>query len=76
MSHRGHSWEKEAKDENIYVEVELHGEAVNIKNESQEEFIAVKEEIEEVPQEVDVKVSHDVRTTYCNSYSQLDVVLS
>ena len=75
LSPRGHSLEKEAEDEDNYVEVGLQGEAVNIKNEPQEEFITVKEEIEEevdkieeevaqeIWQEVVVKVSNDVRTT-------------
>ena len=61
LSHRGHSWEKEAKDEATYI-VGLQGEAVNVKSEPQEEFTTVKNEIEEAGPEV-VKVSNDVRTT-------------
>ena len=84
LSHRSHSSEQEAKDEAIYVEVGLQGEVVNVKNEPQEEFVTVKEEIEEevdeeieeVAPEVVVKASNDVRTTYCNGYSQLYVVFA
>ena len=86
LSHRGHSLEKEAKDEAIYVEVGLQGEAVNVKNEPQDEFITVKEEIEEevdeieeevarkVGPEVVVKVRNDVCTVLHDGYSQRYVI--
>ena len=72
LNHRGHSLEKEAKNEAIYEGEGLQGEAVNVKNEPQEEFITVKneiveevDEIEEVAQEAKpevVKVSNDIHT--------------
>ena len=72
LSHRGHSWEKEAKDEAIYI-VGLQGEAVNVKSEPQEESTTVKNEIEEEVDETEevaqeagpevVKASNDVHAT-------------
>ena len=81
LRHRVCSLKKEVKDEAIYVEVGLQGEVVNVKNEPQEEFITVKEEIKEVDEIKDdvqevgpavVKVSNDVPTTY--GYSELYVI--
>ena len=81
LSHRGHSLEKEAKDEAIHVEVGLQGEAVKVKNEPQDEFITIKEEVDEIEEvtrdvgpEVVVKVSNDVCTVLHYGYSQLYVI--
>ena len=52
---------------------------MNVKNEPQEEFITVKEEVVDEIKKEFVKVSNDVvhrPTTYCNGYSQLCVVFS
>ena len=83
LNHRGHSLEKEVKDKAIYMKVGLQEEAMNVKNEPQEEFVTVKREIEgevdeteevaqEIGQEEVVKVSNDVlyvlHSYYCQPY--------